>query len=107
MTLIALDPIRDAVFKKAFDAHLNALRADGTTAGMTWRQVEVEAFMRTIAGGVRPTRVAGGRGRPDHRPAAGTVADAGDLRDLRAAANGEVTPMSTRVPTATFPRSAS
>ena len=35
MTLIALDPIRDAVFKKAFDAHLNALRADGTTAGMT------------------------------------------------------------------------
>ena len=56
MTLIALDPIRDAVFKRAFDAHLNALRADGTTAGMTWRQVEVEAFMRTIAAGVRPTR---------------------------------------------------
>ena len=25
MTLIALDPIRDAVFKTAFDAHLNAL----------------------------------------------------------------------------------
>ena len=52
MTLIALDPIRDAVFKKAFDAHLNALRAEGTTSGMTWRQVEVEAFMRTIASGV-------------------------------------------------------
>ena len=30
MTLIALDPIRDAVFKTAFDAHLNALRADGS-----------------------------------------------------------------------------
>ena len=29
MTLIALDPIRDAVFKTAFDAHLNALRAEG------------------------------------------------------------------------------
>ncbi len=54
MTLIALDPIRDAVFKTAFDAHLNGLRAEGTTAGMSWRQVEVEAFMRTIAGGVHP-----------------------------------------------------
>ena len=62
MTLVALDPIRDAVFKKAFDAHLNALRADGTTAGMTWRQVEVEAFMRTIAAGVRPA------GRASRRP---------------------------------------
>jgi len=60
MTLIALDPIRDAVFKKAFDAHVNALRAEGTTSGMTWRQVEVEAFMRTIASGVRPTRPAAG-----------------------------------------------
>ena len=30
MTLIALDPIRDAVFKTAFDAHLNGLRADGS-----------------------------------------------------------------------------
>ena len=58
MTLIALDPIRDAVFKTAFDAHLNALRADGTTGGMTWRQVEVEAFMRTITAGVRPARSA-------------------------------------------------
>ncbi len=75
MTLVALDPIRDAVFKKAFDAHLNALRADGTTAGMTWRQVEVEAFMRTIAAGVRPTG-----------PAAGIVAggrNVVDLHDLR------------------------
>ena len=53
MTLIALDPIRDAVFKTAFDAHLNGLRAEGTTAGMSWRQVEVEAFMRTITAGVR------------------------------------------------------
>ncbi len=69
MTLVALDPIRDAVFKKAFDAHLNALRADGTTAGMTWRQVEVEAFMRTIAAGVRPTGSQAERGRPDHRQA--------------------------------------
>ena len=33
MTLIALDPIRDAVFKTAFDAHLNGLRAEGTTTG--------------------------------------------------------------------------
>ncbi len=90
MTLVALDPIRDAVFKKAFDAHLNALRADGTTAGMTWRQVEVEAFMRTIAAGVRPTGpaagiVAGGR----------NVVDLHDLRDMRAAANVSVSPMST------------
>ena len=90
MTLVALDPIRDAVFKKAFDAHLNALRADGTTAGMTWRQVEVEAFMRTIAAGVRPIG-----------PAAGIVAggrnavDLHDLRDCGAAANVNVSPMST------------
>jgi hypothetical protein len=86
MTLIALDPIRDAVFKKAFDAHLNALRADGTTAGMTWRQVEVEAFMRTMAAGVRPSR-----------PAAtgGTAVDPGELRDLRAAASVDVSPRST------------
>ena len=61
MTLIALDPIRDAVFKTAFDAHLNGLRADGTTVGMTWRQVEVEAFMRTITAGVRPTLPGGDR----------------------------------------------
>ena len=61
MTLIALDPIRDAAFKTAFDAHLNALRADGTTVGMTWRQVEVEAFVRTITAGVRPARPGGDR----------------------------------------------
>ncbi len=58
MTLIALDPIRDAMFKTAFDAHLNALRAEGTTAGMSWRQVEVEAFMRTITAGVRTRQLA-------------------------------------------------
>ncbi len=87
MTLIALDPIRDAVFKTAFDAHLNALRAEGTTSGMTWRQVEVEAFMRTVAAGVRPSRpVATGTG--------GTAADLGELRDLRAAASGDVSPIS-------------
>jgi hypothetical protein len=89
MTLIALDPIRDAVFKKAFDAHLNALRADGTTAGMTWRQVEVEAFMRTIAARVRPT------GRASKGPATGgTPADLGELSNLRTAATANVSPVS-------------
>ena len=89
MTLVALDPIRDAVFKKAFDAHLNALRADGTTAGMTWRQVEVEAFMRTIAAGVRPA------GRASKGPATGgTPADLGELSNLRTAATVNVSPVS-------------
>ncbi len=89
MTLIALDPIRDAVFKRAFDAHLNGLRAEGTTTGMTWRQVEVEAFMRTIASGVRPARPAVG---VDATGA--TVADLGELCNLRAAASVEVSPIS-------------
>jgi len=106
MTLIALDPIRDAVFKRAFDAHLDALRAEGSTAGMTWRQVEVEAFMRTIAAGVRPTRqrvpVAGGTaGQPAEptatpsSPASGSAVDLAELADLRAAASVEVSPLST------------
>jgi len=85
MTLIALDPIRDAVFKRAFDAHLNGLRAEGATTGMTWRQVEVEAFMRTVTAGVRPTRPAAGVG-----DTGATAADLGELCDLRAAASGEV-----------------
>ncbi len=80
MTLIALDPIRDAMFKTAFDAHLNALRAEGATAGMSWRQVEVEAFMRTIAGGVHPA-------------APGPSNSGADLGDLRAAANAPVVPI--------------
>jgi len=80
MTLIALDPIRDAAFKTAFDAHLNALRADGTTAGMPWRQVEVEAFVRMVAAGVRPAL-----------PGPSNVG--ADLGDLRAAANAPVSPM--------------
>jgi hypothetical protein len=87
MTLVALDPIRDAVLKRAFDAHLNGLRAEGATTGMTWRQVEVEAFMRTIAAGVRPTW-----------PAARRVATGGtavDLGDLREAASIDVSPRST------------
>ena len=88
MTLVALDPIRDAVFKKAFDAHLNALRADGTTAGMTvaaGRSRSVHAHDR----GRRPAhRAAGGRAAGSSA-GGGTVADAGDLRDLRAAAQGE------------------
>ena len=33
MTMVALDPIRDAILKKAFDAHLNRLRATGATSG--------------------------------------------------------------------------
>ena len=88
MTLIALDPIRDAVFKTAFDAHLNALRAEGTTAGMSWRQVEVEAFIRTISAGVRPGRPAGGR------PADPSVTPttSAQLADLRAAARTAVIP---------------
>ncbi len=88
MTLVALDPIRDAVFKRAFDAHLNALRAEGATSGMTWRQVEVEAFMRTIAAGVRPAR--SGCDRPD----VSAAAHAGEHpSDLLAVANAVVSPM--------------
>ena len=89
MTLIALDPIRDAMLKTAFDAHLNALRADGSTSGMAWRQVEVEAFMRTIAGGVRPTQAGAGIS-----VTGGRSADLGDLRDLRTAARANVSPIS-------------
>ncbi len=106
MTLIALDPIRDAVFKTAFDAHLNGLRAEGATTGLTWRQVEVEAFMRTITAGVRPTRprvpgTDGHAARPTATPgspAGGDTAigpaDLADLRHLRAAASTNVSPIS-------------
>ena len=55
---------------------------------MTWRQVEVEAFMRTVAAGVRPSR-------PAATGTGGTAADLGELRDLRAAASGDVSPIST------------
>ena len=88
MTLIALDPIRDAVFKTAFDAHLNGLRADGSTAGMTWRQVEVEAFMRTISAGVRP-----GRSGDDRRDRSAAVPTGTRWSDLLAAANAPVSPI--------------
>ncbi len=122
MTLLALDPIRDAVFKKAFDAHLNALRAEGTTNGMAWPQVQVEVFMRMVAASVQPQARPAGSARPSpstqtdsngvkangaghpttapspdpshspgsRAPAAPTLAH---LSDLRAAADGEVSPI--------------
>ncbi len=102
MTLIALDPIRDAVFKTAFDAHLNRLRAEGATTGMTWRQVEVEAFIRTITAGVRPARPG------DDRRGRSTAVPAG-ARWQRPAGGGQCAGVSHRrpPPTATCPRSVS
>jgi hypothetical protein len=52
MTMLALDPIRDAVLKKAFDAHLNRLRSAGATSGRPWSEVEVDAFMSMVAASV-------------------------------------------------------
>ena len=57
MTLLALDPIRDAMFKKAYDRHLNAVRADGTAAGQSWQR----RSGRRRAARHRP------RGHPVHR----------------------------------------
>ena len=48
MTLLALDPIRDAVLKTAYDRHLNTLRASGATSDLPWRQVEVDAMLHAI-----------------------------------------------------------
>ena len=52
MTLLALDPIRDAVLKTAYDRHLNTLRASGITSDLPWRQVEVDAMLHAITHGV-------------------------------------------------------
>jgi hypothetical protein len=54
MTMLALDPIRDAVFKKAFDAHRNRLQAAGGTSGKPWSEVEVDSFMSLAAASVTP-----------------------------------------------------
>ena len=65
---------------------------------MTWRQVEVEAFMRTIAAGVRPTAcaVAGQPSLPSRPDASstcrGSAVDLAELADLRAAASVDVSP---------------
>ena len=64
MTLLALDPIRDAVLKTAYDRHLNTLRASGATSDMPWRQVEVDAMLHAITRGVTPHATGGDRWRP-------------------------------------------
>jgi hypothetical protein len=96
MTLLALDPIRDAMLKKAYDAHLDQLRASGVTSGLPWRQVEVEALLHAITHGVN------GSGS-DHRSArsgpagsarsrAGVPVTSGDVNRLRSDANRRVDP---------------
>jgi hypothetical protein len=90
MTLIALDPIRDAMLKKAYDGHLNARRAAGATNGLPWRQVEVDAILHAITSGV-----GGAETRHPSVGSPGSIGSAspvtsGDLNRLRTEVNREV-----------------
>ena len=91
MTLIALDPIRDAMLKKAYDGHLNARRAAGATNGLPWRQVEVDAILHAITErswatvGTRDASAASSEPTGSASPVT-----SGDLNRLRTEANREV-----------------
>ena len=70
-TLLSLDPVRDAELWTAVNAKLASLRqADGTNA-TPWAQLQVEAFIATVASGDAVSRV----------PQVGVLIDYQTIRD--------------------------
>ena len=70
-TLLSLDPVRDAELWTAVNAKLASLRqADGTNA-TPWAQLQVEAFIATVATGDAVARV----------PQVGVLIDYQTIRD--------------------------
>ena len=59
MTLLALDPLRDAALHTAVDAQIAALRNDPTNADRPFAQLQVEAVVAAVS------RLAGGRRVPE------------------------------------------